>query len=301
MERGLRRVSNDLTLEIKNRTMLELAEHEIVNRFIQHLSAGPYPGLKLTSRPDETERNQPAVDAIAEPLAIEHASIGTFLTQRQEDAWWRDIKPDLEERLPERIEGVNGHVVYVCLCPGTLKKADQQRFVSRLAEWFIDNQLLIQKQRQTRVPSDALSSDPEAPVVIIQHYACGQGEVYCGIATDSRPNTQATAELAQELKAPVDRKASKLMPHKEAGRTCVLLLENRDVFHMNKNIMLEAVFQAYPEKLPPGIDELWYVEGHATLAFHNFTEPQLRNQEERKMLSRAFNGPSSFVQLIPSV
>ena len=70
---------------------------------------------------------------------------------------------------------------------------------------------------------------------------------------------------------------------------------------MNKDIMLDGVFRAYPEKLPPGVDELWYVEGNTTLIFHNFTEPLLQKQAERKMLNRAFSGPSEFVRPITSV
>ena len=280
--------------------MPKLADHQIVDRFIQHLAAFAHPGLQLSSRPDKTERNQAAVDAVAEPFAIEHTSIGTFPNQRQENTWAREILGDLQERVPERIEGVDGHDIVVCVHPGMLKKAKQQTFFNRLAEWINDNPALIQTQRYIRVPPEALSSDLKAPMVTICHDPPGAGKVHCFLGGEFRNRSETVAELAPRLKALVEKKAPKLMPHADAGRTRVLLVENGDLFHMNSGIMLDAVFQAYPETLPPGIDQFWYVETTTKLTFFNFTETLQQRQAALEALNRGFNGPAQCLRPIPS-
>jgi hypothetical protein len=62
-------------------------------------AATDHHGISVDSRPDESERNDVAIDAIAGPLAIEHTSIDTIDGQRRDDARFMDMVADLESEL----------------------------------------------------------------------------------------------------------------------------------------------------------------------------------------------------------
>lgn len=58
----------------------------------------------------------------------------------------------------------------------------------------------------------------------------------------------------------MDRKGAKLAKYQEPGTTTVLLVENGDIALMNDGKMLDAIRNAYPDGLPPGVDQLWFVD-----------------------------------------
>lgn len=71
--------------------------------------------------------------------------------------------------------------------------------------------------------------------------------------------TIADDTLQQRVREQCDRKVSKLAPYKGQGYRTILLLENDDIGNMNHVKMAQTVMGAYPEGLPAGVDELWYI------------------------------------------
>ena len=266
----------------------EHRDHQIVDRFIEHLAGVTYPGLRLDHRPDQIERNEPAIDAITkpEPLAIEHTSISIFPDQDEEAEWAREIT-NLHTRRPELIDRLEHHSVVVAIHPGRLERAKRQEFFDRLVEWIGCELPRLMSQiahcptrRFIEVPREALSTDPKAPRVTIfniEDHRRGPGKVLAIFWGEFRNESEALTNLAPRLEKQIRRKASKLMPHANWGRTRILLIEARYPFLTN-DLMLEAVFRAYPTSLPQGIDRLWYVESTNEPCFFNLTE-QLRRRQ----------------------
>lgn len=272
-------------------------DHQTVDRFIEHLAEVKYPGLRLDYRPDEVERNEPAIDAITKPqlLAIEHTSISIFPDQDERDRWAREIT-NLHTRRPNLIDRLEHHNVVVAIHPGKLEKTKRQDFFDRLAEWIGVNLPRLKTQvaqfptrRFIEVPPEALSPDPKAPratIFKIDDHRRGPGKVLPMFWGEFRNESEAMTNLAPRLEKLIRRKAAKLMPHAKlphakCGRTRILLIEVRYPFLTN-DIMLDAVFRAYPKSLPQGIDQLWYVENTNEPDFFNLTEPLRRHQPSAK-------------------
>ena len=58
----------------------------------------------------------------------------------------------------------------------------------------------------------------------------------------------------------LSRKASKLKPYKAEGFRTILLLESDDIALMDESIMLDGIRRAFSQKLPDGVDEIWYAD-----------------------------------------
>jgi hypothetical protein len=79
--------------------------------------------------------------------------------------------------------------------------------------------------------------------------------------------------LPDRIKEQLDRKANKLAKYHVSGMTTVLLIESVDISLMNEEKMLEAIQKAYPNGLPQGVDQIWYVDTSipSNIEFRDFT------------------------------
>jgi hypothetical protein len=60
----------------------QLDDWQVVQLFVDHLKKNGFPQLQIVCRPDEEDRNQEDIDAIAPPFAIEHTSVDSLKNQR---------------------------------------------------------------------------------------------------------------------------------------------------------------------------------------------------------------------------
>jgi hypothetical protein len=79
--------------------------------------------------------------------------------------------------------------------------------------------------------------------------------------------------LPDRIRVQCDRKAQKLVQY--PGKIKILLIENDDIALMNASKMLDAIRTAYPTGLPPGVDQIWYVDtaipSPSEIEFRDFT------------------------------
>ena len=71
------------------------------------------------------------------------------------------------------------------------------------------------------------------------------------------PNDNTLSHRIQPL---CDRAAEQLAAYQAQGKTTVLLIENNDRVLMYRNRMLSVIQDAYPNGLPPGVDQIWFAD-----------------------------------------
>jgi len=67
-------------------------------------------------------------------------------------------------------------------------------------------------------------------------------------------------DLAVRLRELIERKATKLGPHRDGGLTTVLIVESDDIALMSQSKLARAISDGFPCGLPDEIDELWYAD-----------------------------------------
>ena len=95
----------EVTLSIQR-----ISDSEVVRAFVQHLAAQGRPGLKVDRVPEDEHGEDPPIDAIAGPFAIEHTSVDTVENQRRDASWFMrgagELEGELRGRLPYRLSVV---------------------------------------------------------------------------------------------------------------------------------------------------------------------------------------------------
>ena len=108
--------------------------------------------------------------------------------------------------------------------------------------------------------------------------------------SDSRPGVcfglpeADDSSLPKRVKGLLDAKAEKLAKDQGTEKTTVLLLENNDIALMDPygRKLLNAIREAYPRSLPPGVDKIWYADTAAAsspdgIKFTDFTPDLTEN------------------------
>lgn len=257
---------------------MRLNERELQKDFVKKLSKRLYPGLAFFEHPDQTERENEAIDVMAglpdgTTLLIEHASISTFRDEQKRNRWFRTFRKTAEEYLPERIDGTRDKCFDLAIGSGKLKQGKQQEaFIRRLCDEIRDLAQELQrleKGRDRTIPGASLSGNPHAPGVTIIARPGGNGELHLRLGDE-----QDRTDLAKRVTYLLSKKLAKLEQSRMGlcqTTRCetIMLLENTNIFHMNYDIMAEAVSRALAElarqstavRLP---NSLWYAENTST-------------------------------------
>ena len=82
------------------------------------------------------------------------------------------------------------------------------------------------------------------------------------------------SDFPKRLRVHLNRKAKKLIPYRENGFKTVLLVESDDIALMDGSIMLDGIREAFSQKLPDGVDQIWYADTSIPeeILFHNLTD-----------------------------
>jgi len=223
-----------------------MEEKEVVNLFVAHLAEHGYPVLKVDSRPDEVERNQCDIDAIAGNFAIEHTSIDTIPDQRRNSDWFMKAAGLLEEELRGKLDyRLSVTLPYDGIQPGV----DWNKIKVALRDWVLDKSTFLPKG------SHLISDCPNIP---FDFRASKRPAGHPGLLLfRSAPEDQTLPDRLRKL---LCRKAKKLIRYKADGKMTIILLESNDIALMDEAIMWENLRAAFQNGLPPSVDKIWFVD-----------------------------------------
>ena len=223
-----------------------MTDKEVTDLFVDFLAGNGNPGLIISARPDEENRQTTDIDAIAGPYAIEHSSVDTVRDQRRDSAWFLEVLKPLEEEfsgsLPFRLTLTFPY-------EGIQRGQQWPRITAALLGWIrVESPRLAYGAHEVRATHEipfgfrAMKRKSDRPGLSVGRFA---------------PDTKT---FPSRLREQLDRKATKLSRYKNEGKITLLLVESDDIALMDDSIMWDSLRQAYPNGLPEGVDQVWYAD-----------------------------------------
>lgn len=216
---------------------------DTINALIEHLKKRGYPDLKISERPDLNERQEPAIDAIAYPFAIEHTSIDVLPNQRERSDWFGKVVNDPEQELSKQIpfrlsitipyEGIN-------------KGQPWEEIRIALKNWIINEapQLEDGMRNISNIPSIpfllSVSKESDRP----------SGVFFSRFIPDDNM-------FHVRIKEQFDRKIEKLKKYENAHKT-LLLIENSSFGRVSVATLQNELRKAYPEGV--SVNQIWFAD-----------------------------------------
>jgi hypothetical protein len=229
---------------MKTKGSISPGDDAVVMAFVDHLRANGHPGLVIESWPERQNRSTRDIEAIAGPFAIEHTSIDTIPGQRRDNARFviciESLVDDFKGAFPFRLRVT---VPYDVTTPGR----DLPAVKEAMRTWLRTEPAALPEGHHT-----INSAGTPFTFQVWKRSAGRPGLLFLRFD----PNDKTLAARARTL---LDRKAAKLRPYQEAGKTTVLLVESEDIALMHVGKLLHAISSAYG-RLPDGVDQLWYVD-----------------------------------------
>ena len=226
--------------------MKNMKDSEVINELVAHLRKNGHPGIKVDQRPDNKNRNSTDIDAIAGPFAIEHTSIDTLPNQRLNNNRFMQVIDGLEQELPNQLS----FSLQITLEYGAVTtQQDWKAIRQALKSWIIEDAPCLEEGHHV------LDSIPGIPFELHVNKEIGSPPSVRFGRFAPNDNT-----LAGRIKTQCDRKAKKLAKYQGTEKTTILLIESYDIALMHPSIMLKGIRGAYPNRLPPGVDKIWYAD-----------------------------------------
>lgn len=237
-----------------------MKDRDVIAAFVDHLSDHGHPGLKVERWPEDQNRRSKEIDAIAGPFAIEHTSIDSVAYQRRNDDWYLRVVGGLTQELSESVDfHLDIILEYKAITRGqnwTVLRAELKRWILEYASSLNYGTCELD-----------LPTNPSLRVRAIKSQQGRRGVYF------SRFEPPCETKFPERIKGLLDGKGAKLAKYQEPGTTTVLLVENDDIALMDEVKMLDTIQKAYPDGLPPGVDELWFADTSIpnNLHFREFT------------------------------
>ncbi|MBI4828389.1 MAG: hypothetical protein HY804_06215 [Nitrospinae bacterium] len=211
--------------------------------------------------PDKSNSKTRDIDAVADSYAIEHTSIDSFENQRGGSDWFGKVIDGLEKNLGPSL---SFRLKIVFPINGVQKGLKRAVLRGALSEW-IENEStrLVDGKHDCEIPGIPF------PLTVIKQSDRPRGLFF------GRFDPEDTS-LSDRLKKHIasKEKAKKLIPYKEKGKTTILLIESADGALMDNSSMLTAMLTAFDNRLPDGVDQVWFVDTSIEnkLLFTDFTK-----------------------------
>lgn len=183
--------------------------------------------VEILDRPDCSEHRQEAVDLIARDevgeFAVEHTSLDSFPSQRDEGAWLQRELAPLEVDLSESL-GAAG-TFWLVVPHGALQgmsRGARARALEQVRDWISTTAPTLQTGSPATVPAHSVTAPAQLGGVVLQRWPgpAGGGLVVLRAPPDDLESLrQVVATVA------LDRKAPKLEQAREGHRTTVLVVE----------------------------------------------------------------------------
>ena len=235
-----------------------MTDCEVINAFVTFIKETRRPDLQVDRWPDKQNRDSSDIDAIAGDLAIEHTSVDTLPDQRRNSDWFMRATGGLEQELPIKPQ----FRLRITLEYDAVKKRQNWTAIrSALKNWITDKASHLKDGRHVLYDIPGIpfrlhvtKASDRRPAVVFGRFAPSD---------DTLPN---------RIREQFTRKADKLAKYPTMVK--ILLVETDDIALMNEVEMLNAICQAFPDGLPSGIDQVWYVDTSipSDIEFSDFTE-----------------------------
>lgn len=240
-----------------------MKDSDVIDAFIFHLRENDHPDLFVEARPDKENHHDPTprpdIDAIAGKYAIEHTSIDTVPNQRRDSDWFMKAAGGLGDELmhvpPFRLKIV---LEYDAITSGqnwSEIRDHLKNWITEEAPNIDDGHHVIKNIPGIPFSLHVIKASDRAPRIIFGRFS---------------PEDKT---LPIRIFKQFERKAQKLSKYQDKGFTTILLIESEDLALMDDMLMLESIKVAYPEKLPVGVDKLWFADTSIqnAIEFSDFT------------------------------
>lgn len=221
-------------------------EKHLLVEFVKYLATQGHPNLRIEKWPDEDNRSEPDIDALAGEFAIEHTSVDTIANQRRDSAWFVQTVGSLEDefrcKLPFRL--------ILSLPYEGIQRGQDWNKIKKAFRLWISNEA-----DKLSIASHNISEAPGIPFEFraTKRISSRSGLLFSRFAPEDR-------SFPNRLRSQLNRKADKLAPYKKQGKTTVILVESDDIALMDEAIMWDGLRSAYPDGLPSGVDEIWFAD-----------------------------------------
>ncbi|MDZ7723245.1 MAG: hypothetical protein U5R06_10680 [candidate division KSB1 bacterium] len=197
--------------------------------------------------PEDNNRNEKEIDAIAGLLAIEHTSIDTITNQRLDSSRFMKAIGDLEDELKTEFP----YYLRLVIPYDAIKKGQNwKKIKNTMRNWLLEKTPGLQYGREyNRIDIK------ELPFIfwIKKDKNRHHGLFICR-------NVPEDKSLSKRIKKLLDRKVDKLLKYNSDGYTTILLIESDDIALMNENILIASICESYHGKLPDNVDQIWYAD-----------------------------------------
>ena len=244
-----------------------MKDYEVIDAFIKYLREHGHPELTISCRPEKENDTKidAMIDAIAGPLAIEHTSIDISPDQRRNS----DLFNRAVGGLHKEFSGQLSFHLTINFYDGSIERG---RNCKKIRQAFKN---WIREEKDNPHLTEGVHWIHNVPGIpfrfqVIKEYDSAPGVSFGRLLSD-RTN------LPDRIKELLNRKAEKLKPYQDSGKTTVLLIESYSIAltDIQGRVILDAIRDAYPISLPVGVDQIWYVDTAELPIFKDFTSDLL--------------------------
>lgn len=235
----------------------------IVEIFVNHLKKNGHLYLKIDRIPDKEIKGgnkKEDIDAIAGNFAIEHTRFDTVKNQTFDSVNFLKVVKDFETKISSQL---NFRLKIILPYKGIRKGQKWTSISDSLKNWIINF------SSKLTAGEHFINNIPGIPFQLQVNKTSDRKPGL--IFSRSEPENN---DFVSRLKGHLNRKGRKLIPYKVEGFQTILLIESNDIALMNEDKMLEGIRVAFSQKLPDGVDEIWYSDTSVPeeILFHNFTD-----------------------------
>ncbi|MDD9991205.1 MAG: hypothetical protein OXP75_05365 [Rhodospirillales bacterium] len=227
-----------------------MSEQKVIAAFVSHLGLlTGHSDLSVDRWPDQENRTEPEIDAIAGNFAIEHTSVDSVANQRQLSDWYLRVIEGLDQVIKDHVDC--GLTITLEFC-AIGKGMDWKGIRDDIQYWIVNYApSLANGTHKIDLPT---STPIECPIVM--HVWKGLAPSIVGFSRFEPVDDT----LSSRIRKLLDRKAKKLRKYRGRSFTTMLLVENDDIALMNEAKMLAALREAYPDGLPQGVNRIWFAD-----------------------------------------
>jgi len=238
-----------------------MKDREVIKLFVIYLRNNGFPNIDIQRWPEDENRNNIEIDAIANGLAIEHTSIDTIDNQRRDSARFMQVVGDLELELKSKFPY---YVRLIIPYEGIKKGQDWLKIKETFRNWLLEN--------TDKLPESVVHMFENIQDIPFKFWVKKDKNRHHGLyLARTSPTDDSLPDRIKEL---FDRKAEKLHNYKNKSYTTILLVESDDIALMNEVYLITSICKAYKGKLPNCIDQIWYADTtiENELEFRELTE-----------------------------
>ena len=227
-----------------------MSEQEVIVAYVSYLGTLlGHSNLSVDRWPDKENRTDPEIDAIAGKLAIEHTSIDSVANQRQLNDWYLQVTEGLDQIIKGHVDcGLTITLEFFAIGKGM----DWSGIRNDIQDWIVNYAPTLANGNHEII----LSTSTPIEFPIVMHVWKGPAPLIVGFARfEPQDDT-----LSSRIRNLLDRKANKLKKYQGRSFTTMILVENDDIALMNEAKMLAALREAYPDRLPQGVNGIWFAD-----------------------------------------